>query len=259
MNKASQHAILIVLTFVVSYYGRGWYGEFFDVSISSFIGRILYVYAWWVILPLLMTGTLYGFSQIPKRLGLSQGFFFGLGLAVVTVLPMFLGSAFLGEYNSDITILAIAQRTLFAGFMEELLFRGFLFGLLFKYCRWGFIPSAGLGAIIFGMAHLYQGTGLGQSLGVFAVTFMGALWFAWLYIEWKENLWIPIFLHVFMNLSWVLFQVSDNALGGYASNVFRIITIALTILLTIRFNKTKDRFRIHKANLLINNNYHNIT
>lgn len=86
------------------------------------------------------------------------------------------------------------------------------------------------------MGHLYQGVSFGQTTGVFIVSAMGAVWFAWLYVE-LDNLWIPIFLHVFMNLSWTLFDVSDNALGGIYVNIFRAITIALTILITIRFHK----------------------
>ena len=81
---------------------------------------------------------------------------------------------------------------------------------------------------------------------------MGAGWFAWLFIEWKENLWIPIFLHIFMNLSWVLFEVDNNALGGYVTNIFRIITIALTVIITIIYNKRKDKFSINRKNLITN-------
>lgn len=55
------------------------------------------------------------------------------------------------------------------------------------------------------------------------------------YVEWKYNLWIPIFLHLFMNLFWMLYSVSDNAFGGIYTNIFRNITIAMIIGLTIIF------------------------
>ncbi|GAB1418600.1 hypothetical protein MASR2M12_13650 [Bacteroidales bacterium] len=106
------------------------------------------------------------------------------------------------------------------------------------------------GTALFGMGHLYQGVSFGQTTGVFIVSAMGAVWFACLYVEW-DNLWIPIFLHVFMNLSWTLFDVSDNALGGIYVNIFRCITIALTILITIRFHK-KGGLKIGKHNLIVN-------
>ena len=84
------------------------------------------------------------------------------------------------------------------------------------------------------------------------VTLMGGLWFAWLYIEWRENLWVPIWLHILMNFAWGLFDVSDNAMGGMGANVFRIMTIVITIVVTSRFNRKHDRFRINRKNLLIN-------
>ena len=56
-----------------------------------------------------------------------------------------------------------------------------------------------------------------------------------------------------MNLSWGLFEVSSNALGGLYTNLFRIITITLTILVTIMRNK-KDGLRLNKKNLIVNTN-----
>ncbi|MEX1191034.1 MAG: CPBP family intramembrane glutamic endopeptidase [Brumimicrobium sp.] len=152
----------------------------------------------------------------------------------------------------NLSALNLADKTFFAGFMEEFLFRGFLFGLLFrKLCR-GFIPATLIGAVIFGFAHIYQGSSLLESTGIFLVTSIGAVWFAWLYIEWNNSLWVPIFLHILMNLSWALFDVSENAMGGLYVNIFRVITIALTVIITIRYNWVKG-FSVNKGNLLLNN------
>ncbi|HPR61515.1 MAG TPA: hypothetical protein PLF35_11245, partial [Prolixibacteraceae bacterium] len=79
-------------------------------------------------------------------------------------------------------------------------------------------------------------------------------WFAWLYVEWENNLWVPIFLHIFMNFSWIFFEVGSNALGGVFINIFRAVTIALTILITILYHK-KNGLKIKKRNLLINEVY----
>jgi len=46
--------------------------------------------------------------------------------------------------------------------------------------------------------------------------------------------------------------VDNNALGGYVTNIFRIITIALTVIITIIYNKRKDKFSINRKNLIIN-------
>ncbi len=141
---------------------------------------------------------------------------------------MFISSAIAGSIPADLSALRLVQDTLLAGFMEELLFRGFLFGLLFRFCGWGFIPASMAGAVVFGLGHLYQGSSIPEVAGVYLVTAMGAVWFAWLYIEWNNNLWLPVFLQILMNFSWTLFDMSSNAIGDVFPNLFRMITIALT-------------------------------
>jgi len=87
--------------------------------------------------------------------------------------------------------------------------------------------------------HLYQSDELSTLVGVFLTTLLGGILFAWLYVEWDNNLWVPIFLHLFMNLFWEMFSVSDNAFGGAYSNIFRLITIALVIALTVLYKRKK--------------------
>jgi membrane protease YdiL (CAAX protease family) len=136
--------------------------------------------------------------------------------------------------------------------MEEYLFRGFLFGILFRKLGWGFVPSSVLGALIFGLGHIYQGSTYMETMGVFFITSIGGVWFAWLYIEWNNNLWVPVFIHILMNLSWALFEISSNSLGGFYANLFRLITIALSIIITIKYNQKKG-LRINSKNLMVNN------
>ena len=250
MNKSKLlQSIFIILTFLFAVYGKRALGSYLPVSFDSALLSILYSYAWWIIPICLATGLLFGFRNILKELCLDTNIITGLLFSLVVVSPMFISSAIVGHVDRDLGVLTILHKTLFAGFMEELLFRGFLFGLLFRKVGWGYIPASILGAVIFAMNHLSQGSGVGELMGIFFVTFIGSAWFAWLFIEWKENLWIPIMLHLFMNLSWTLFNVSDNALGGVYTNVFRIVTIALTVVATIIYNKQKDRFRIKRTNL----------
>ena len=94
-------------------------------------------------------------------------------------------------------------------------------------------------AVFFGIGHLYQGESIGSVIGVFMVTFMGGMWFSWLFVEYGYNLWVPISYHFFMNLSWTVFDVSDSALGSLAPNIFRAATIALSIFLVIRHKQKK--------------------
>ncbi len=253
MNKKKfLYSIIITLAFLFAVYGNRLLQEFISISFDSSAIKLIYGYAWWV-LPICMTlGFIFGFKNIISELGLSKGFFFGFVFGLITVSPMLISSAIIGEIDHNIHFLTLLHKTLFAGFFEELLFRGFLFGILFRKLGWGFIPASALGAVMFGLGHVYQGSSASEVFGVFFITFMGSSWFAWLYIEWKSNLWVPVFLHIFMNLSWTLFNVSDNALGDLYTNIFRIFTIALTVVATILYSIKRDKFRINKKNLITN-------
>jgi len=252
LNKTVISAFIIV-TFLIAMYGSRILSVIIIIPFSSDYFKIAYFYTWWLAPVIILTGFLFGFRNIHKEMCLTKGFFTGLVFSGITVLPMLISSAFAGKVNPDLNLSSLIHKTLAAGFMEEIFFRGFLFGLLFRKAGWGFIPASILGALIFGLGHIYQGSSIAEILAVFLITAIGAVWFAWLFIEWNENLWVPIFLHIFMNLSWVLFDVSSNAVGGIYTNIFRAVTIASTIVITIYFNK-KSGLRIKKNNLLINNN-----
>ena len=253
MNKKKfLQSFIIILVFLLAVYGNRLLQRFVIISFDSPIINLMYSYAWWIIPIVIVIGLLYGFENILKVLCLDKKLFSGLAFGLIAVSPMLISSAILGELDKDIDWLIFLKNTLFAGFMEEVLFRGFLFGILFRKLGWGFIPATLLGAIIFGLGHLYQSSAANEMIGIFFITFIGSAWFAWLFIEWKENLWIPIFLHALMNLSWILFNMSDNALGDTYTNIFRIVTIAFTIVATILYNVKRDKFRINSKNLLTN-------
>lgn len=247
------NSIVIILAFLIAHYGRDVLNFFMPISFSTNLLIISYAYSWWVFPALLVVGILYGFKDSLKNLGLNKGFLIGFIFAFITVLPMLISSAIIGRIADNLDFTSLFLKTICAGFFEEFLFRGFLFGILFRKLKWGFIPASILGALIFGLGHIYQGSTPLETLGVFAVTAVGAVWFAWLYIEWGSNLWVPIFLHTLMNVSWLLFDVGNNALGGLYTNIFRAITIALTIIITIRYHK-KRGLNINRKNLIINNN-----
>lgn len=162
-----------------------------------------------------------------------------IGMASLFVLPMYVGGMFFFDFQPVLDWETLAARTLVAGFFEELYFRGFLFGLLFRKTPLGFVPSVVLGALVFGLGHLWQGTDFLNALGVFGVTFLGGVLFAWLYAEWNFNLWLPVFLHTFMNLAWELFEMDHNALGGWGANLLRAITIAAAIIFTLAYKKKR--------------------
>ena len=187
-----------------------------------------------------------------RILGLQSNILKGLLVGMIFSLPMFIGSAIQSNIAKNMSVPDLIARTMFAGLFEEIYFRGFFFGQLFRKTQLGFLPSIFFCSIIFASGHLYQSQDAGVLFGIFITTFMGSVFFAWLYVEWNYNLWVPIFLHTLMNLSWYIFTVSDNALGTVNSNLFRILTIALSIILTVLYKKKIGaQLLINKRTLLM--------
>src|SRR5690606_16624488 len=97
--------------------------------------------------------------------------------SLLFTLPLFIGGLIFYKPNPEIEVQDMIAGTLIAGLMEELYYRGFLYGLLFKYTKLGFIPSILVGAILFAIGHLYQSQNLGEMIGIFLITFLGAVFF----------------------------------------------------------------------------------
>jgi membrane protease YdiL (CAAX protease family) len=170
-------------------------------------------------------------------LGLRKNALKGVLVALVFSIPMFIGYGVMSGFSININAKSFWFGCVFAAFFEELYYRGIFFGQLFKNTRLGFFPSLILSALIFASLHLYQSNDPVTMLGIFITTFMGAGLFAWLYSEWDFNLWVPIALHFFMNLSWEMFSVADNALGDLNAGLIRGLTILLAIAGTVIYKK----------------------
>jgi hypothetical protein len=60
-------------------------------------------------------------------------------------------------------------------------------------------------------------------------------------------------MHTLMNLSWAMFDIGENALGGLYANIFRALTIATTILITLKVFKPRGlmikRKKLWKSNI----------
>ena len=191
-------------------------------------------------------------GKLLESLGLSGGILRAIVIAGICTLPMFIGYAIVFDWNPEVNATRIIAGVICAGLFEEIYFRGFLFGQLYRYTKLGFVPSILISAFLFAAVHLSQSQDPGTIFGIFMITFAGAIFFAWTYIEWENNLWVPVFLHMFMNLSWMLFSAGENALGGFFSNLFRILTIAFVIAGTIRYKKKKGlKFHVNRDTLWI--------
>ena len=172
-------------------------------------------------------------------LGLNGNIAKGFGIAILCVIPIYLAFIIFGQINTDTTFSLVARKSILSGFVEEFMFRAIMFGLLFRYAKIGFFWSVILPALCFGAMHLYQGHDAASSLAAFGVTFLGAVYFSWMYAEWDFNLWVPVGLHMLMNAAWVVFTMegTEAAAGGLVSNIARVTGIVLAIALTIWHKK----------------------
>lgn len=192
-------------------------------------------------------------QRLFEPLGLKSNILKGAIIAFLFSIPMFVGYGFPSGFQISIEGRGFWFGCVFAAFFEELYYRGFFFGQLYRKTNLGFLPAIIVPALVFASLHLYQSQDPATLVGIFITTFMGAGLFAWLYCEWNYNLWLPIFLHFFMNLSWSLFEdVSDNALGDVNANVYRGMTIVFAIVGTLIYKRTMGiPLAINKHTLLI--------
>ncbi|MCB9231028.1 MAG: CPBP family intramembrane metalloprotease [Bacteroidia bacterium] len=255
MNKDLKHILLICLAF------SGFFAldKLAFKEIFHFLDDFLHLY------PLSFFLT-YAFVGIPAMIyvvathksafaeawGLNRNPLKGILIAFIFALPMLLGFGISADFAWSLEVKKFWLGCVFAGFFEEFYYRGFFFGQIYRQTKLGFIPSILVSALIFASLHLYQSDDPSTLVGIFLTTFLGAGLFGWLYLEWNFNLWVPISLHFFMNLSWELFSVSNDALGDMQANLFRGGTVALAILGTIFYKKRmKIPLEVSKNTLIL--------
>lgn len=189
-------------------------------------------------------------ETLMSKFGLNGSLGLGIGVGALVTLPMFIGYAFRFTLIKEPDFNSLIINSVSAGVFEELIFRAYFFGLVYRYTRLGFIPAILATSLVFALLHLYQSQDPMELTLIFATTFLGSVLFAWLYTEWKFNLWIPISLHIFMNLAWMLFNVDDTAAGNWYANIFRFLTITLVIVWTVMQGKNRpDGLQVNRKTL----------
>lgn len=167
------------------------------------------------------------------RLGLSAPAGRAFAAAGLSCLPMFAVGSLVGSaprWSADLPVACAL-----APFVEEVFFRGLLCALPVRAAGTRFWHAAALSGILFGLSHVsWNALPTAGTLGVFLLTAAGGAWYAWLLQRWRWNLWLPISLHAFMNLAWLLFGLSADALGGLEANAGRALTVALATAITLR-------------------------
>ena len=173
------------------------------------------------------------------ELGLTGSAAQGRGIGLLASLPMLIMLLLTSKNAIRVIPLTMFSQVVVAAVTEEILFRGYLFRQLYRRAGWKFVPAVLVTGVLFGLAHM--GTALRggalEVLGVTGITTLGGAFFAWLFVRWNDNLWVPIGMHLFLNAWWELFAVSQNAIGNWEANGARALAIVVAIGITLRFTR----------------------
>jgi uncharacterized protein len=239
MKNRILNSVITIGCFLIAYYSFNIIRYFgLMPNLSDFVRTNAYQIGAFGLFPILIIGLRYGFSQIISELGLeSNKIVRGFLIAFICTLPMSVGYAVLANFDGGITFKAAISTAVIAPICEEIMFRGFLFRQLYHHAQWKLLLATMVDGAIFGFMHISQGHSPMEALGVFAITLGGGVFFSWVYMAWGYNLWITIFLHSFMNLSWHYFNIADNALGGSWANFYRLASMLLVVIATLWYKK----------------------
>lgn len=176
-----------------------------------------------------------GPKRILKELGLWAPPGRAFTFAFLASLPMLVGFAL--STRPHLSVIGLLTWTVIGPITEEIGFRGYLFRQLHRRAGWGFWPAALINSVLFALMHVYQAFlgefNVWELVGIVAITGFGGWFFAWLFVRWQDNLWVPIAVHIFMNTWWEVFAIDETALGGWIANGTRILTILIAVVLTI--------------------------
>ena len=176
--------------------------------------------------------------DVIHELGVSAPILPAFAFALGVSLPMLIGFAFTRSLTPHLQLLPTLYLTLFSPFVEELESRGFGVRQLQRGTSCPFWVVVWPSAVLFGWSHVEQGENLLQMAGLFFLTGSGGLLFAWLVYRW-QNLWVPVALHICMNLWWELFSISKTAIGGWFPFALQSLTILLAIFVTLYCKRAK--------------------
>ena len=228
--------LIIIAAFFISIYLRRWlvWLGFDALNHGSPTTQLLIGYLFWVVTSFLTLLIIYNFDFgcVLRELGLRANPWKSVLWAFLFTIPMLLGY-YATTKRASLTASIFFREALLPGVFEEYIFRGFLIGQLFKRGRLGFVPAVIIGSFAFALGHLYQGGTVSIMLSIILITAIGSAWFAWLFIEWGRNLYLVMSLHALMSLWWSVFSAGQNALGGVSANLFRLLTVAITVVVTI--------------------------
>lgn len=229
-------ALAVVATLIVVEADAVWW-PLFPGSDTLPLGRTIGVLR--IIVVLLMTWLLA--RRGLRFLGLAANPISALIFAVAATTPLWGVLAFTAPVSSSIDPNDVVFGSIFFPFSEEFFYRAFAFGVLYRVAGAPFWLAAVIPAIPFSLGHLYQADDMGSAIPTVAITFLGAVLFAWIYRAWNWNFYVPFFVHVLMNLWWVVFAVGDGAFAGWAPTAMQLGCCAMGVILSLLWQRRAAR------------------
>lgn len=241
MNKSQILKSIAVIASVLITYNFWTVLDYFSIYslefvenkyLNSFLTHLIWA------APVLLTSLILFGKDAIRISGLSAPVLKGFSVAALSCVPLFLTFGLFFDFTKSLDGHYIFNNSLLAGIFEELVYRSLFFGALYGLLNWKFWPAVLANAAIFSFGHLYQAHDLLSSVLTVLITGIGAVWFGWIYIRWNYNLWVPVFLHTLMNMSWAIFEVGDGtAAGGIISYVARVLVIVVSVIITLRYTQ----------------------
>jgi CAAX protease family protein len=173
-----------------------------------------------------------------RELGLSAPVLPAVAFALGVSLPMLIGFVLTRSLNPRLEIRSLLFLTVFSPFIEELEYRGFGIRQFQRGTGWPFWAVVWPSAILFGLGHVEKGQSVQEMAALFFLTGSWAVLVSWLLYRW-QNLWIPVALHICMNLWWELFSIARTAIGGWFPFAMQTLTMLLAIVATLYLTRPK--------------------
>ncbi len=236
-SEGRRHAAITIFFFALAT-GSGQVFRYLPASSSTVVWKLF-----WILVCIVGVQVAHrvGPWEALGQLGLRGSVRLGMAVGLAASVPMLATLAFTSNSNPRLTTVPTLTTGVIAPLSEELLFRGYLFLQLYRRAGWSFTVAVVTTAGVFGLAHvgtLVGRTSAGQVLGELGMIAAGGAFYAWLLVRWRDNLWVPIGLHGFMNLSCELFACDERP-GDWRTNAGRILTVVAAVILTVGWTRRR--------------------
>lgn len=189
---------------------------------------------------LIMLATRKGPAAIWKMSGLGASPAKPLLMVAAILAPAAVIAAFIAPVASDLEVdLLIVKGGIFPLF-EEVIYRGLVVGALVAAARWRVWEASLVPAVVVGIMLLVQGQGLAATIDTVLIMSLTGLFFGWMFVEWRFNLWPALLLHIGLSSLWVIFAMSESKADGFMGDALRVAILIAAFAMTDKMT-TKRR------------------